>query len=116
MRGRNTNSADPDRLILADIAGSTARHTPLSGWLSDGDVRAVADVAAAARGRADLLAWYAGHCLGLSAVEPVDQFAVQLVAKASLSARAGADMDQVARWIPEGTARGEHISASQRPR
>lgn len=64
-------------------------------------------------GRADLLAQFAGTALGLSVVELVDQLAAQMVAQASLAARAGADLDQVARWIPVGVKRGEDIQASR---
>lgn len=105
-----------DRLIIADISGVAGRHTPLSGWLPQGDAQAIAEVAAVARGRADLLAQYAGFCLGLSLTQPVDQIAGQLVAQASLAGRAGADMQQVTRWIPEGIARGEQINEAHRPR
>jgi hypothetical protein len=105
-----------DRLILAAISGAAAHHCPLSRLYPHGEDQAVSDVRQAARGRSDLLARYAGHCLGLSAVQPVDAFAAQLVAQASLAARAGADMDQVARWIEGGIATGEIASAAHRPR
>jgi hypothetical protein len=49
-------------------------------------------------------------------VELVDQQAAQLVAQASLAARAGADMDQVARWIPVGIKRAADVQASHTPR
>ena len=39
--------------------------------------------------------------------------AAQLVGQASLAARAGANKDQVARWIPVGIKRGEDISTRQ---
>jgi hypothetical protein len=110
------NDEARDRLIIAEIAGVAGRHTPLSGWLPHGDAEALAEVAEVARGRADLLAQYAGFCLGLSLVQPVDQLAGQLVAQASLAARAGADMDLVTRWIPTGIARGEQIRGSRERR
>lgn len=88
----------------------------LDGHYPRGEDAAIAEVRAAARGRADLLAEFAGTCLGLSVVELVDQLAAQLVAQASLAARAGADMDAVGRWIPEGIKRAEDIHASHRPR
>jgi hypothetical protein len=53
---------------------------------------------------------------GLSLVELVDQLAAQLVAQASLAARAGADMDALGRWIPVGVKRGEDIQASRSTR
>jgi hypothetical protein len=37
-----------------------------------------------------------------------------LAARASLAARAGADMDAVARWIPADVKQGEAIQASRR--
>jgi hypothetical protein len=86
-----------DRLIVAEIAGTTRRHTPLSGRYPHGEAAAIAEVRAVARGRTDLLAQFAGTYLGLSAVQLVDQLAAQMVAQASLAARADADMDQVAR-------------------
>jgi hypothetical protein len=66
-----------------------------------------------ARGRADLLAEFAGTCLGLSVVELADQLAAQMVAQASLAAPAGADMEQVPRWIPVGAKRGEDIQTKR---
>lgn len=100
-----------DRLIIAEIAGAVAHHAPLSGPFPYGEETALAAVWSVARGRRDLLARYAGWHLGLSVTQPVDQLAAQLVAHASLAARAGADMDEVARWIPEGIARGEKARA-----
>lgn len=75
---------------------------------------AIADVRTVARGRVDLLAQFAGTCLSLWVVELVDQLAAQMVAQTSLAARAGADMDLLARWIPVGVKRGEDIQASHR--
>jgi hypothetical protein len=105
-----------DRLIIADVSGVSARHMPLSGPYPNGDDAAIGEVRAVARGRADLLAQFAGTCLGQSIVLPVDQLAAQLVGQASLAARAGADMDLVARWIPVGVKRGEDIRASRQSR
>jgi hypothetical protein len=103
-----------DRLIVAEIAGVTRGHVPLSGQYPRGEEAAVADVRAVARGRADLLAQFAGTYLGLSAMQLVDQRAAQMVAQASLAARAGADMDQIGPWISVGVERGETIQASRR--
>jgi len=102
-----------DRLIIAEIAGVTGRHMPLSGAYPHGADAAIAEVRNVARGRADLLAEFAGTSLGLSVTHPVDQLAAQLVAQASLAARAGADMDQVGRWISVGVKRGDDILASR---
>jgi hypothetical protein len=86
---------------------------PLSGPYPFGEQSAIAEVRLEARGRADLLA---GMHLGLSITEPVDQIAAQMIAQASLGARAGADMEPVARSIPTGVARGEQIHAAHRVR
>jgi hypothetical protein len=91
----------------------TARHVPLSGPYPHGEHAAIAETRAVARARADLLAEFAGTCLGLSITNPVDQLAAQLVAQASLAARAGADMDAIALWILLGVARGEAIQAGR---
>ena len=103
-----------DRLIIAEISGVTSRHMPLSGQYPRGEAAAVAEVRAVARGRADLLARFAGTYLGLSLTQPVDQLAAQQVAQASLAARAGADMDAVTRWISVGVTRGEAARTSWR--
>lgn len=102
-----------DRLIIAEISGVTGRHMPLSGLYPHGEDAAIAAVRAVARGRSDLLAEFAGTALGLSSVQEVDQLAAQMVAQASLAARAGADMALVARWIPVGVKRGQDIQASR---
>lgn len=107
------SDAAVDRLIIAEISGVSSRHMPLSGPYPRGESAAIAEVRVVARGRADLLAQFAGTCLGLSLTHSVDQLAAQLVGQASLAARAGADMDLVARWIPAGVKRGEDIRASR---
>src|SRR5260370_42292948 len=57
-------SPDPDRLRYAQIAGAVARHA--LGWrlTADEEAVAVAELAEAAAGRADLLAERAGPALG----------------------------------------------------
>jgi hypothetical protein len=109
------SDVERDRLIIAEISGVTARHVPLSARYPHGEAAAIADVQAVARGRADLLARFAGTYLGLSAVQLVDQRAAQMVAQASLAARAGAAMDAVGEWISVGVERGETIQAARRP-
>jgi hypothetical protein len=113
---RSTSGREADRLIIAELSGVTARHRPLSGRYPAGEDATVAAVRAAARGRADLLAEFAGTCLGISVVQLVDQIAARMVAQASLAARAGADMDAISRWIPVGVKRGEDVAASHTPR
>jgi hypothetical protein len=102
-----------DRLIPAAITGTARRHCPLSGWLPQGEEIATAEVAEAARGRADLLAQFAGRPLGLAAGDVIPEIACQRMHEASLAALAGADMSQVARWIPEGLATAEHARAAK---
>jgi hypothetical protein len=72
-----------DRLIIAEISGVSARHVPLSGAYPRGESAAIGEVKAVARGRPDLLAQFAGTCLGWSIVHPVDHLAAQLVGQAS---------------------------------
>jgi hypothetical protein len=105
-----------DRLIIAEISGVASRHMPLPGAFPDGEAAAIAEVRAVPRGRADLLAQFAGTVLGLSVLEPVDQLAAQKLAEASLAGRAGADMHLVARWVAVGVKRGEDIQLSRQPR
>jgi hypothetical protein len=99
-----------------------APHANITVWGFDGLLCSVDAVQAqvlvhdsrhAGSRRADLLAQFAGTYLGLSQTKPVDQRAAQMVAQASLAARAGADMDAVAQWIPAGVERGEIIQASR---
>jgi hypothetical protein len=116
-RGRDRSGGsdrEQDRLILAHLAGVTRRHTPLSGGYPLGEAAAIAEVRTVSRGRADLLAELAGTYLGISLTHPVDQTAAQLVRQANLAARAGANIDEVGRWIPIGAKRGEEILASRR--
>ena len=87
LRSAYVRSAD--RPISARISGATAHHCPLSGWLPYGETVAVADVADAASGRADLLAQHAGLCLGLVEAEQIDAYAAHRLAMASLCALAG---------------------------
>jgi hypothetical protein len=80
----------------------TGRHAPLSGAYPYGEDAAIGAVRAVARGRADLLAEFAGMCLGLSLAEVVDQLAAQMVAQASLAARAGAQHGGHCDTVPGG--------------
>lgn len=102
-----------DRLSLAWISGVASRHCPLSGRAPEQDAAAIAELAEAARGRADLLAERAGMSLGRAAAEQIPQCAAQHLAVASLCVLAGADVSQVVRWIPVGIKRAEDASASR---
>jgi hypothetical protein len=102
-----------DRLTLATINGTVRRHCPLSGPYPHGEQIAIAEVRSAAQGRADLLAEIAGLSLGLAAEEPMPEIAAQRMHEANLAALAGADLSQVARWIPEGCRRAQFAQASK---
>jgi hypothetical protein len=117
-RGRDRSGGsnrEHDRLLLAEVAGVSARHVPLSGLYPYGEAAAIAEVRSAAGDRAGLLAEFAGVRLGLSVTHPVDQIA-EFILHASLAAKAGADMDAVGRWITVGLKRGGDILASRQPR
>ena len=95
-------SPDPDRLRYAQIAGAVARHA--LGWrlTADEEAVAVAELAEAAAGRADLLAERAGTALGFGAGRP-DAARYQQIAELFIAA--GADRSLVERWIKVGRDR-----------
>jgi hypothetical protein len=104
-----------DRLILAWISGVASRRCPFAGRPLEQDADAIAELAEAAQGRADLLAEHAGMSLGLAAADEIPQYAAKRLAVASLCAMAGADMDGIAAWIPLGIKRAEDARASRPP-
>ena len=63
-------SPDSDRLLYGRIAGTAAKHAPI--WRLGGQAKAVAiaELAEAADGRADLLATCAGLALGYGERSP----------------------------------------------
>jgi hypothetical protein len=95
-------SPDPDRLRYAQIAGAVARHA--LGWrlTADEEAVAVAELAEAAAGRADLLAERAGTALGFGAGRP-DAARYQQIAELCIAA--GADRSLIERWIKVGRDR-----------
>lgn len=95
-------SPDPDRLRYAQIAGAVARHA--LGWrlTADEEAVAVAELAEAAAGRADLLAERAGTALGFGAGRP-DAARYQQIAELCIAA--GADRSLIERWIKVGRNR-----------
>lgn len=101
-------SPDPDRLRYAQIAGAVARHA--LGWrLSAGEEAvAVAEVAEAAAGRADLLAERAGTALGFGKGRP-DAARYRQIAE--LCVAAGADQALIERWIEVGRDRAAAAAA-----
>ena len=102
-------SPDPDRLRYAHIAGAAARHA--QAWLTaEQEAAAVAELAQAAAGRADLLAECAGTALGFG---EGGQDAARYRQIAELCIAAGADRSLIGRWIAVGRERA--AAARARP-
>ena len=101
-------SPDPDRLRYAQIAGAVARHA--LGWrlTADEEAMAVAELAEAAAGRADLLAERAGTALGFGEGRP-DAARYRQIAE--LCVAAGADPALIERWIEVGRERAATAAA-----
>ena len=101
-------SPDPDRLRYAQIAGAVARHA--LGWrlTADEEAVAVAELAEAAAGRADLLAERAGTALGFGEGRP-DAGRYRQIAE--LCVAAGADPALIERWIKVGRERAATAAA-----
>jgi hypothetical protein len=101
-------SPDPDRLRYAQIAGAVARHA--LGWRlsSDEETVAVAELAEAAAGRADLLAERAGTALGFGEGRP-DAARYRQIAELCIAA--GADPALIERWIKVGRERAAAAAA-----
>src|SRR6266567_482965 len=101
-------SPDPDRLRYAQIAGAVARHA--LGWrlTADEEAVAVAELAEAAAGRADLLAERAGTALGFGADRP-DAARYRQIAE--LCVAAGADQALIEPWIEVGRERAAAAAA-----
>lgn len=102
-------SPDPDRLRYAQIAGAAARHA--QAWLTaEQETAAVAELAQAAAGRADLLAECAGTALGFGEGGP-DAGRYRQIAELCIAA--GADPSLIGRWIAVGRERA--AAARARP-
>ena len=102
-------SLDPDRIRYAHIAGAAARYA--QAWLTAGqEATAVAELARAAAGRADLLAECAGTALGFG---EGGQDAARYRQIAGLCIAAGADPSLIGRWIAVGRERA--AAARARP-
>ncbi len=101
-------SPDPDRLRYAQIAGAVARHA--LGWrlTADEEAVAVAELAEAAAGRADLLAERAGTALGFGEGRP-DAARYRQIAELCIAA--GADPALIERWIKVGRERAATAAA-----
>jgi hypothetical protein len=102
------SSPDPDRLRYAQIAGAAARHA--WGWrlTADEEAAAIAELAEAAAGRADLLAERAGTALGFGEGRP-DAARYQQIAELCIAA--GADQALIGRWIKVGRERAAAAAA-----
>lgn len=101
-------SPDPDRLRYAQIAGAVARHA--LGWrlTADEEAVAVAELAEAAAGRADLLAERAGTALGFGEGRP-DAARYRQIAELCIAA--GADPALIERWVKVGRERAATAAA-----
>jgi hypothetical protein len=93
-----------DRILYARIAGAASRHAR-HRRLSEAEYQAaVAGLAATALGRADLLAQCAGLSIG-SHEGDLDE--AHYLRAAQLCIDAGADNEQIPRWILEGKRRAD---------
>ena len=100
-------SPDPDRLRYAQIAGAAARHA--QAWLTaEEEAAAIAELAQAAAGRADLLAECAGTALGFG---QGGQDAARYRQIAELCIAAGADPTLIEGWIAVGRERAAIAAA-----
>jgi hypothetical protein len=101
-------SPDPDRLRYAQIAGAVARHA--LGWrlTAEEEAVAVAELAEAAAGRADLLAERAGTALGFGEGRP-DAARYRQIAELCIAA--GADQALIERWVKVGRQRAAAAAA-----
>jgi hypothetical protein len=90
---------DPDHLHYAQIAAAAARYVQGWGLTAGEEAAAIAELAQAAAGRADLLAERAGTALGFSegGLEPARNRRI-----AELCIAAGADEALLGRWAAVG--------------
>jgi hypothetical protein len=95
-------SPDSDGLLYGRIAGTAAKHAPIWGLGGQAKAVAIAELAEAADGRADLLAKCAGLALGYGERQPE---AAHYQRIAELCIAAGADKTLIQRWIDAGRQR-----------
>jgi hypothetical protein len=90
---------DADHLRYAQIAAAAARYVQGWGFTAEEEAAAIAELAQAAAGRADLLAERAGTALGFSegGLEPARNRRT-----AELCIAAGADETVMVRWVAVG--------------
>lgn len=101
---------ESDRIIIAQIAGIASRHASQPRLTGQGRESAITELAAAASGRRDLLAEYAGIVVGHHEGDVNEAHYLRV---AQLCLDAGADAALVPAWIAEGRRRA-HATASQR--
>jgi hypothetical protein len=91
-------------LIVAELTGSAQRHARWRDLTGAETADAVAELQQIADGRGDLLAEVAGLLLG-AREGALDEATAKSAAR--LCIQAGADIDQLARWVTEGQRRAE---------
>jgi hypothetical protein len=96
------SSSRDDRLLFARIAAISGRHARWRPLTEAEEADAIAELAEAAAGRADLLAECAGLALGCHE-DGID--APKFERAAGLCVKAGADATAIPRWIEEGRRR-----------
>jgi len=101
-------SPDSDRLRYGRIAGTAARHAPAWRAGRQDNAAAIAELAQASDGRADLLAKCAGLALGYGERQPE---AAHYQRMAELCIAAGADKTLIQRWIDVGRQRAATAAA-----
>jgi hypothetical protein len=101
-------SPDPDHSRYAQIAAAAARY--VQGWRfsAEEEAAAIAELAKAAAGRADLLAERAGTALGFSEGGLERARNLQI---AELCIAAGADETLIGRWIEVGRELAARVRA-----
>src|SRR5215469_15912261 len=99
---------DSDRLLYGRIAGTAAKHAPIWGLGGPAKATAIAELAEAADGRADLLAKCAGLALGYGERQPEASHYQRM---AELCITAGADKTLNQRWIDVGRQRAATVAA-----
>jgi hypothetical protein len=102
-----------DRIAVAQIAGTASRHARTHPLTRAQQEEAIAELAAAADGRADLLAEHAGLAIGC---HEGDQDEARHLRAAQLCIDAGADSSLIPRWIEEGRRRAAAAAASRHRR
>jgi hypothetical protein len=104
--GTTRRRADPERIITARLAGTSARY--VSREPLDVDA-AVAELREIAQGRGDLVAEQAGIILGTAERDARDGIWPQRALQAALILAAGADLTRLTEWIAEGERRAQRI-------